>query len=150
VKQADLREFSRHILAPADLILCMGDTLTHLQSTEEIEQLFREVVRVLRPGGRFVATFRDYRELPLGDQRFIPVRSDAQRIHTCFLEQAAQHVVVHDLVHECGSDGWRMTVSSYEKLRLTPDVVVDAAEAAGLSCRCGPGLRGMLKMQAHA
>jgi hypothetical protein len=43
----------------------------------------------------FVATFRDYTTLPAGDARFIPVRSDPDRIHTCFLEEAQQHVRVH-------------------------------------------------------
>ncbi|HUL19730.1 MAG TPA: class I SAM-dependent methyltransferase [Steroidobacteraceae bacterium] len=147
--EADLRDFATHLSGPADLILCMGDTLTHLQSSEEVGRLFRAIASSLRPGGRFVATFRDYRELPLGDKRFIPVRSDSQRIHTCFLEQKPEHVLVHDIVHENGPDGWSMRVSSYEKLRLSPEHVRAAAEAAGLRCRCMPGPRGMLMIQAH-
>ena len=83
--EADIRQFTNHISAAADLIVCMGDTLAHLHSTEEIRELFRDVAASLCSGGRFVATFRDYRELPEGDKRFIPVRSDSQRIHTCFL-----------------------------------------------------------------
>jgi SAM-dependent methyltransferase len=149
-EQADLKDFARHITSPADLILCMGDTLTHLKSTEEIKQLFRDVARVLRPGGRFLATFRDYRELPLRDKRFIHVRGDSQRIHTCFLEQMPESLIVHDLVHEHGADGWSLRVSSYEKLRLSPDIVIQAAEGAGLCCRSGPGPRGMLMIQAQA
>lgn len=148
--QADLRDFARHLSSRADLILCMGDTLTHLQSEEEIAQLFRDVAASLRPGGRFVATFRDYRTLPQGDRRFIPVRSDLRRIHTCFLEQIAERVVVHDIVHEAGTEGWSMKVSSYAKLRLAPDVVTRAAEAAGLRCHSMPASRGMLMVQAHA
>ena len=148
--QADLRDFATHISSPADLILCLGDTLTHLHSVQEIEKLFRDVAASLRPGGRFVATFRDYRTLPQGDRRFIPVRSDAGRIHTCFLEQMPERVVVHDIIHELGADGWSMKVSSYEKLRLAPDVVSRAAEAAGLRCRTLTGPRGMLMIQAHA
>jgi SAM-dependent methyltransferase len=148
--QADLKDFARHVSSPADLILCMGDTLTHLQSLEEIVRLFRDVAASLRPGGRFVATFRDYRTLPQGDRRFIQVRSDARRIHTCFLEQMPERVTVHDIIHELGTDGWSMKVSSYEKLRLAPELVNHAAEAAGLHCRSLTGPRGMLMMEAHA
>jgi 2-polyprenyl-3-methyl-5-hydroxy-6-metoxy-1,4-benzoquinol methylase len=148
--QADLRDFARHISAPADLILCMGDTLPHLHSTDQIQQLFRDVAVTLRPGGRFVATFRDYRQLPLGNKRFVKVRSDSQRIHTCFLEQMGERVIVHDIVHEYGTDGWSMKVSSYAKLRLSPDVVIHAAESAGLTCLSRPGPRGMLMIQADA
>jgi hypothetical protein len=146
---ADLREFAGHLSRPADLILCMGDTLTHLSSADEVRVLLRDVAASLSARGRFVATFRDYRQLPLGDKRFIAVRSDLHRIHTCFLEQMAERVAVYDIVHEHGADGWSQAVSSYEKLRLAPDIVVQAAESAGLSCQCSPGPRGMLRILAH-
>ncbi len=130
--------------------MCMGDTLTHLQNEEEIGQLFRDVAASLRPGGRFVTTFRDYRTLPQGDRRFIPVRSDLRRIHTCFLEQMPERVVVHDIVHELGTDGWSMKVGSYAKLRIAPDVVTRAAGAAGLRCQSMPASRGMVMIQSRA
>ena len=148
VVQANLNDFAQHLSGPADLILCMGDTLTHLQSMNEIEQLLGNVAASLRPGGRFVATFRDYRRLPMGDQRFIAVRGDPQRIHTCFLEEKPEHVVVHDIIHECGPQGWSMKVSSYEKLRVSAGALSQMAEAAGLHCRIAPGPRGMLLFQA--
>ncbi len=128
----------------------MGDTLTHLQSMREIEQLLRDVAAALRPNGRFVATFRDYQQLPAAEKRFIPVRSDSRRIHTCFLEERSEHVVVHDIVHERGGDGWSMKVSSYEKLRVSAAALSRAADAAGLRCRTEPGPRGMLMFQAWA
>jgi SAM-dependent methyltransferase len=146
--QADLRDFAQHVSGRADLILCMGDTLTHLQSMDEIEQLLRDVAASLRPGGRFVATYRDYRQLPLAEQRFIPVRSDSRRIHTCFLEEMPERVVVHDIIHERGPDGWSMKVGCYEKLRVSAIDLSRAAEAAGLRCRTAPGPRGMLMFQA--
>lgn len=148
--ESDLLEFPGHLSAPADLILCMGDTLTHLQRPDDVEHLFRSVASSLRPGGQFIATFRDYRELPVGDRRFIPVRSDTMRIHTCFLEQMPERVVVHDIIHERLDDRWSMRVSSYQKLRLSPAAVIEAAESAGLKCRIEPGPRGMVKVLAHA
>ncbi len=147
--QADLRYFARYTASPADLIVCMGDTLTHLNSVDEISELLRDVALSLGAGGRFVATFRDYRQLPSGEKRFIPVRSDSQRIHTCFLEPAAERVIVHDIIHERCDTGWSQRVSSYAKLRLFPETVIQAAEGAGLSCRSGPGPRGMLTIVAH-
>jgi SAM-dependent methyltransferase len=148
--QADLLDFPSHISARPDLILCMGDTITHLASETDVEGLIRSVARSLRPGGTFVATFRDYRSLPTGDSRFIPVRSDSDRVHTCFLEELPQHVLVHDIVHEREGDRWRMRVSSYRKLRLSPDAIVAFADASGLTCRVEPGPRGMLKIRADA
>ena len=69
--QADLVHFKGHMTSPAvDLILCMGDTLTHLSSTDAIGRLFHDIVATLRPQGRFIATFRDYRHPPAGNDRF--------------------------------------------------------------------------------
>jgi SAM-dependent methyltransferase len=146
--RANLLDFAQYVSTPPDLILCMGDTLTHLQGMNEIAQLLGSVAASLRPGGRFVATYRDYGELPRADQRFIKVRSDFQRIHTCFLEEMPERVAVHDIIHERGPGGWSMRVSSYQKLRVSAIALSRAAEAAGLRCRTAPGPRGMLMFQA--
>ena len=150
IVHADLSEFSSYLSASPDLILCMGDTLTHLASLDVVNGLIRSVAAALRPGGTFLATFRDYRRLPSGESRFIPVRSDDSRIHTCFLEELPEHVLVHDLIHERTGEQWQMRVSSYLKLRLDPDELVASATAAGLRCKLESGPRGMVKLRADA
>jgi SAM-dependent methyltransferase len=85
----DLLAFPRYLDRPTDLILCMGDTLTHLPEPAAALELFRLAAASLRPGGVFAATFRDYTQALVGNGRFIPVRSDADRILTCFLEYGA-------------------------------------------------------------
>jgi SAM-dependent methyltransferase len=147
---ADLLDFPASMSDQADLILCMGDTLTHLQSEDQVTTLLHRVAHALRPGGHFIATFRDYRSLPRNESRFLPVRSDADRIHTCFLEEADDHVLVHDVLHERDGDHWTMKVSSYRKLRLPPEAVLAAARTAGLSCRLEEGPRGMVRLRAVA
>lgn len=148
--EADLLRFTDHLRRPADLILCMGDTLPHLRSMRQVRRLLHDVARSLRPGGLFAATFRDYRHLPQGDQRFIPVRSSPDRILTCCLEAGPTRVLVHDMLHERTGAAWSMKVGSYAKLRLSADSVTGAAEAAGLRCRVEPGPRGMLRILAQA
>lgn len=150
--EADLLDFAAHLCGPAELVLCMGDTLTHLHSPAQVAQLLHTVAGALAPGGRFVATFRDYHQLPKGDARFIAVRSDALRIHICFLEEQGDRVQVHDVLHERSSEDvpWQMRVSSYPKLRLCPESMAAAARGAGLRCQVGPGPRGMLQLVAQA
>jgi SAM-dependent methyltransferase len=133
-----------------DLILCMGDTLTHLESPEAIDTLSRAVAAHLAPGGRFVATFRDYARLPAGEARFIPVRADEHRILTCFLEEFDGYVQVHDLLHERVNGAWLTRVSSYRKLRLSPETVRQAFLAAGLRATVETGPRGMVRLVADA
>jgi hypothetical protein len=131
---------------PADIILCMGDTLTHLPERSAALQLFTRVAASLRPGGTFIATFRDYTQALVGNGRFIPVKSDADRILTCFLEYAADHVDVHDMLHERNGDAWQLRVSTYRKLRLEPQWVSASLRDRGLVVRTEPGLAGMTRV----
>ncbi len=144
----DLLSFRDQLSEQPQLIVCMGDTLTHLETMDQVLKLFGSVADALAPGGQFVATFRDYTRLPEGVGRFIPVRSDSARIHTCFLEEQPEQVVVHDLIYDKSDTGWTMKVSSYKKLRLATGTVCDAAEAVGLKAVVGPGPRGMAKLVA--
>jgi SAM-dependent methyltransferase len=146
--EADLADFRRYVARPASLIVCMGDTLTHLESPAAVEQLCRDVAASLAPKGRFVATFRDYTRPATGEGRFIPVRSDANRIHTCFLEDEGERMRVHDIVHERDGATWRMRVSSYPKLKLAPELVADALRGVGLAAGVAQGPRGMVRITA--
>jgi SAM-dependent methyltransferase len=144
--ECDMLEFRTHVGGKAALIVCMGDTLTHLPDVERVERLFAEIAAALAPGGRLVMTFRDYTTSLARDARFIPVRSDAERIHTCFLEEGATHVRVHDLIHERREGSWHLRVGSYDKLRLSPAWVVAALGLVGRSARAEPGARGMVRV----
>ena len=145
----DLLAFRRHVREPPQLILCMGDTLTHLENAEAVLRLIADASNSLRSGGCFVITLRDYSQALTGEQRFIAVRSDEHRVLTCFLEYSAAHVTVHDLLHEREASGWKLRVSSYPKLRLAPAWVDNALQSAGFVVRREPGLSGMVRLVAR-
>jgi 2-polyprenyl-3-methyl-5-hydroxy-6-metoxy-1,4-benzoquinol methylase len=146
----DLLQLRQYSGGPVHAVLCMGDTLTHLESLASVEALFAGVADVLAPGGVFVATFRDYATGALeGDARFIPVRQAASRILTCFLEYGEETVTVHDLLHERTGTGWTLRVSSYLKLRLRPDWARAALERLGLVASLDNGPRGMTRLVAR-
>ena len=145
----DLLEFRSHLTTEAQIILCMGDTLTHLRDPESVQKLFSEASEVLKTGGRFILTFRDYSEALTGEQRFIPVRSDGRRILTCFLEYADSYVTVHDILHELDTSGWHLRVSSYRKLRFSPDWVCDVLDSSGFDVQREPGMGGMVRIVAR-
>jgi hypothetical protein len=110
----------------------MGDTLTHLSTLTDVEHLLRDAAQALAPGGHLLLTFRDYTVERTGHDRFIPVRSDADRIFTCFLEFGPMHVSVHDILQTRAGPGWSTAISVYEKIRLAPDWVHRQLVAAGL------------------
>jgi SAM-dependent methyltransferase len=147
--ESDLLNFRSHAAGPFEVVLCMGDTLTHLPDRGAVDSLLASIAASLAPGGVFAATFRDYSRPLEGESRFIPVRADESRILTCFLEYGLDTVIVHDLLHEKRAGEWRLRVSGYPKLILAPDWVVERLAAGGLeACRDrGPG--GMVRIVAR-
>ncbi len=130
----DMLNFTRYISDQAQLVTCMGDTLTHLDSLDAVYNLMSEVGRKLVEGGMLVLTFRDYVSVELrGHQRFIPVRSDDTKILTCFLEYNQEFVEVYDLLHHKVGTQWVLSASSYRKLRLDKNWLIKQMSELGLT-----------------
>jgi len=129
----DLIAFNRHLQDPVELIVCMTDTLLHLESKDQAALLFRGAHAALERGGRLVLTFRDLSfELEELD-RFIPVRSDQYTVFTCFLEYEPETVKVHDLIYRWDGRLWALRKSWYRKLRLSKDWVHRKLVEAGFT-----------------
>ena len=116
-----------------ELITCMGDTLTHLESVQQVNTLFGEWNSMLPEGGRLVLSFRDLTQELKNEERFIPVRAEDERIHTCFLEYFPGYVRVFDLLLEKQNGEWIQKVSSYQKLRMGIEQVKIMLTAAGFA-----------------
>jgi SAM-dependent methyltransferase len=149
--EADLLSFeSIGSSQSAAVIVCMGDTLTHLPSKTAVKDLFAAVFRRLAPGGVFVITYRDLTSELLGLERFLPVRADDTKILTCFLEYKDQDaVVVNDLLYVREGNGWRLKKSNYQKLRLSQDWVTNALSQIGFEMERVEPAGGMLLIAAH-
>lgn len=114
----DILNFASRCPESVELSVCMGDTLTHLDSFEKVKNLFADVYRSLETGGKFVLSFRDLVPELKGADRFIPVKSDSATIFTCFLEYEAEHVKVNDMIYTKSQNTWKLDVSYYRKLRI--------------------------------
>lgn len=116
-----------------ELITCMGDTLTHLESVQQVTTLLEQWQRMLPPKGKLVLSFRDLTQELHGEDRFIPVKAEDGRIHTCFLEYFPGFVRVFDILMEKTDGQWIQKVSSYQKLRLGIEQVKMMLTAAGFT-----------------
>jgi len=144
VVEADMIDYLAGCAAgTADMIVCMGDTLTHLESKANVTRMFVLAQSVLKPGGSLVLTYRDLSAELTGADRFIQVAADEHRILTCFLEYAADAVVVHDLLHERKNGSWGLRKSAYPKLRLGQEWVAAALRNAKFTS-VEPGPAGRL------
>jgi len=129
----DMLNFDSHVSAAAELVVCMTDTLLHLESRDRVKELFNKVAKCLEPSGKFVLTFRDLSHALEGLDRFIPLKRDDNTILTCFLEYESETVKVHDLVYRRNQAEWALSKSSYRKLRLPADWVQKRLFKAGFS-----------------
>jgi 2-polyprenyl-3-methyl-5-hydroxy-6-metoxy-1,4-benzoquinol methylase len=128
----DIRAVKKYAVEKPGAIVCWGDTLPHLESLAEIEQLISDAADVLAENGKLILSFRDY-SLPLtGDARFIPVKADETKILTCCLDYENEKVRVTDILHYKTEDGWRQKVSSYYKVRVSPAGIEAMVSESGL------------------
>lgn len=141
----DILNFSKYLEDRAQIVVCMGDTLTHLESLSSVESLLLSVEGALATSGKLVLTFRDYVSTePHGTQRFIPVKSDESTILTCFLEYHEKVVEVYDLLYQRDGEKWVLTTSSYPKLRLDKHCVCDQLQKLKLEVIQNEIINGMI------
>lgn len=123
IVQDDLINFDKYAKNQVELIVCMTDTLLHLDSKDKVLSLFNKVISSLELGGTFIVTFRDLSSELSELDRFIPVKSDENTIFTCFLEYEHETVKVHDIIYKKNNEKWSLNKSFYRKLRLSKDWV---------------------------
>ncbi len=131
--QADLLTFIELLGTESpELIVCMGDTLPHLDSIADVTTLLENCRTVSLATTQLVLSYRPLLSELHDTQRFIPVRADHQRIHTCVLDYFPEWVRVTDLIHERDEAGnWQQKVSAYNKLRLSEALVTNLLQQTG-------------------
>ena len=127
----DILNFDAYSNCKPELIVCMGDTITHLDSLESVRKLIKNNYEILLKNGKQVLTFRDLTFELKEEYRFIPVNSDNNRIFTCFLEYHPTYVKVFDIVWEREKGRWIQKISSYKKLIISQDLIKEYFEGAG-------------------
>lgn len=127
----DIKNVKRFSNEDAEVILCCGDTISHLNDKSEIKALIHDIASMLNSGGKIILSFRDYSTELTGDNRFIPVKSDEYRILTCILDYGHDRVRVTDLLYERQEAGWQQKVSSYYKVRIRTTELVEILDSVG-------------------
>ena len=147
--QDDLLNFAEHSPGKIEIIVCMGDTLTHLKTPAEVRELIHSVYGALEKEGLLILGFRDMTVELTQLDRFIPVRSDSKRIFTCFLEYEKSHVKVHDILYEKTDDQWKMKKSFFRKLRISSQWAQECLLKAGFKVEKYDIENGMITMIAR-
>lgn len=102
---SDIISFLSHSTDQYDFILCLGDTLTHLDSSEEFLTLLKQ------KGKTIFLSWRDYKTIPVTGET-INVREGM----TCTLSDLSSDKILV-------TDSYHGKTHSYEKLKLSPEDV---------------------------
>jgi hypothetical protein len=129
----DIRHVRNHNMPNPELIVCCGDTLTHLESIDEIRTLIYDCFNILSSEGKILLSFRDYTNELHGASRFIQVKSDSDKILTCFLEYFPKKIRCTDLFFELSDGKWIQKVSSYYKTRVSKHQVIEILKKIGFT-----------------
>ncbi|MGK7394198.1 MAG: class I SAM-dependent methyltransferase [Candidatus Cyclobacteriaceae bacterium M3_2C_046] len=121
----DMRNIANYKHINPDLVVCGGDTIAHLDSKEELSKFIADIGDVLNSKGKFIMSFRDYSQALTDTDRFIPVKSDSDRILTCYLEYFEKRIRVTDLLYQRIDGYWVQQVSSYFKIRISLQIVLN-------------------------
>lgn len=123
VIEDDIKNILNYRDKNAGLVICCGDTISHLESVDEIKNLIIDIYKILTKKGKILLSFRDYSFELEDTQRFIPVKSEDNRILTCFLEYFKEKVRVTDILHQKNESIWEQKISSYEKVRVSKQMI---------------------------
>ena len=127
----DILNFKIYSNLMPNLIVCMGDTLPHLNSIDEVNNLLINSYSILKKEGKIILTFRDLTFELTDEKRFIPLRSSENKIFTCFLEYEKDKVKVFDIIHEKKEGKWHQKISYYRKLKISISCISDSMKSAG-------------------
>jgi len=139
----DIRLIDRYSIHKPELIVCCGDTISHLENLLEIDKLIGDTFSALVPRGRFILSFRDYSMELKDTQRFIPVKSDETRILICFLEYFTDKLIVTDILYENKNGKWEQKLSSYFKIRVTSELILKIIKSKGFNIEYNDAEKGM-------
>jgi len=131
--EAHLLEYLYAARLKPELIVCMGDTLTHLSGQDQVEELVALSSQKLERGGKLILSYRELASELTNERRFIPVRSDESRIHMCYLEYLQGYVKVFDILYERANGEWKQQVSWYPKLRIPVSLILSLFEKNNLT-----------------
>jgi SAM-dependent methyltransferase len=150
--RSDIRHYSSWSGLYPGLIVCIGDSLTHLDSLQEAGDLVRQCYSELNPGGRLVLSLRDYSSLLAGTVDCIPVRRDDYRIFLCKVRYLETTVTVEDILYSRTGGSWRRDAGTYSKIRIPPEYLARIVLTAGFTlqfCEVRDGIITIIAMKGN-
>ena len=113
---AGLGHLADRIPGSWDAVLCLGHSLPHLLSAEEVAAALHDFAQLLRPAGLLLLQDRNDERLLAQGQRFLPVsvhrEGDEEWLFLRVLDLAPRRISFHMVTLHRDAQGWHQRVSS--------------------------------------
>jgi SAM-dependent methyltransferase len=122
---------------PYDAVLCLGNSLPHLLSQEELEAALRGIAAVLRPGGLFITQNLNYDLRWRTQPRWFAAQGGMYQGQEVLLwrfadyDTAARRIAFHIALFRKGEQGWEVKVHTTPQRPLFEADLVAGLVAAG-------------------
>lgn len=140
---SDIRLLNQWKDLDPELIVCAGDTLSHLEDKNQIRQLLQDSLSTMSKGGKLLLSFRDQSSPISGSEQSFVVKADENRKLTCKLEFEEETIRVTDILEEKTGDVWKESTSSYTKVRLRKQEIESTLLSIGFELILDTDFKGM-------
>lgn len=114
--QAGFGEFASSNLGPFDAVICLGNSLPHLLTFEEILSALEDMRKVLKPEGLLILHNNNYDRILARNERFMPVASAEQDgisyLFFRFFDLGSEILNFNIATFACVDGKWEMRVDS--------------------------------------
>jgi len=135
--------------ARLDAVLCLGNSLPHVQTADGLETALSDFAAFLRPGGLLLIQNRNFNAVLAAQDRWMEPQShregDAEWLFVRFYDFAASGCLTFNMVRleRHGDGAWTQRVTSAKLWPQTREELVEAMEGAGFeTIACFGDLKG--------
>ena len=135
---SDMRTVDTVVTPPFAAVIACDNSLAHLLGDDDLDAALRAVTRVLRPGGVFLASVRDYDALRAERPSGVPATTRERAGKREIVGQAwewrddGEQLRIHLFVVREDADDWHADVHTTWLRALTRAALTDALSRAGL------------------
>jgi len=130
-----------------ELVVCMGDTVSHFESENRVLKMIEKSHDILKPGGKLVLSFRDYTDDIEDKERFIFLGGGKEIFFECFVEKEENgtRLKTYDIFHKWDEkcERWVSSISHYYKTILNSESIDTFAVNLGMEIDKSEKNRGM-------
>lgn len=93
--EASMEDLATHIHQPVDLILCMGNSLPHLTTAEQLHQALANFATLLKPQGQLLIQVLNYANILRDRERIVSINRQGDTEFVRFYDFPQQDALIH-------------------------------------------------------